>query len=160
MPVYLFTWHGYGTWMPDRPRGYVKRDKGVLPPDEHMAECYRELAVGAEVHFVERHQRVMIDELLKAAPRQRLHLHGVATDLTHLHALLSWWDERPWKAVRRSARSSLTRRLNQAFEHREWLSEGGGRKDETDDEHFSHLMQNYLPKHSGLQWYDDGRGWC
>ena len=42
MPCYLFTYHGYGTWLPDRSRGYVRRKEGILPTDEApMAECYR-----------------------------------------------------------------------------------------------------------------------
>ncbi|MEM1305417.1 MAG: hypothetical protein AAGG46_11005, partial [Planctomycetota bacterium] len=29
MPVYLFTYHTYGSWLPDRPQGYVQRDQGI-----------------------------------------------------------------------------------------------------------------------------------
>src|SRR4051794_35604479 len=29
MPCYLFTYHAYGSWMPDHKRGYVHRGQGV-----------------------------------------------------------------------------------------------------------------------------------
>ncbi|MEM1355661.1 MAG: hypothetical protein AAGH88_12345 [Planctomycetota bacterium] len=41
MPVYHFTFHAYGTWMPDHAKGYVRRKLGILPPDAKMAEQYR-----------------------------------------------------------------------------------------------------------------------
>ena len=37
MPCYLFTFHAYGTWMPDREEGFVRREQGILPPDEELA---------------------------------------------------------------------------------------------------------------------------
>ncbi len=37
MPCYLFTFHAFGTWMPDREEGFVQRKKGILPPDEELA---------------------------------------------------------------------------------------------------------------------------
>ena len=33
MPVYHFTLHAYGTWMPDRPEGYNKHGEGYQAPD-------------------------------------------------------------------------------------------------------------------------------
>ena len=33
MPVYLFTFHAYGSWLPDNPRGYVRRKEGIQPQD-------------------------------------------------------------------------------------------------------------------------------
>jgi hypothetical protein len=41
MPCYLFTYHAYLSWMPDRPQGYVRRKKGIFPPDEEKAEAYK-----------------------------------------------------------------------------------------------------------------------
>src|SRR5215831_8297770 len=34
VPVYLFTFHGYMTWLPDNPRGYTKRGEGYRDPDD------------------------------------------------------------------------------------------------------------------------------
>ena len=42
MPCYLLTLHTYGSWMPDRDKGYVRRDhEGILPRDPAMAQRYR-----------------------------------------------------------------------------------------------------------------------
>jgi hypothetical protein len=40
MPCYLFTYHAYGSWMPDRVEGYVRRGQGILPRDTQMASLY------------------------------------------------------------------------------------------------------------------------
>jgi hypothetical protein len=37
MPCYLFTWHAYATWLPDRKQGYVEKGRGILPPDKAAA---------------------------------------------------------------------------------------------------------------------------
>ena len=42
MPCYLFTFHAFGTWMPDREEGFVRREQGILPPDEELAEHIEE----------------------------------------------------------------------------------------------------------------------
>ena len=47
----MFTFHGYGTWWPDHPRGYVQKGKGVLPPDPEKGEQYRENAKFDPVRF-------------------------------------------------------------------------------------------------------------
>ena len=41
MPCYHFTFHGYGTWMPDEDDGYVLRGKGHQPQDTVKAAQYR-----------------------------------------------------------------------------------------------------------------------
>ena len=41
MPCYHFTFHGYGTWMPDEDDGYVRRGEGQLPQDVVEASKYR-----------------------------------------------------------------------------------------------------------------------
>lgn len=42
MPVYLFTLHSYGSWLPDHRRGYTKRNQGIFPTDEKLAGYYRD----------------------------------------------------------------------------------------------------------------------
>lgn len=37
MPVYLFTFHSHGSWLPDRTQGYTRRQQGILPADPYMA---------------------------------------------------------------------------------------------------------------------------
>jgi hypothetical protein len=60
MPVYHFTFHAYRNWRPDHPRGYVRKKKGVLPPDPEQARKYDERAKGEPVIFDEAIQRILI----------------------------------------------------------------------------------------------------
>lgn len=66
MPCYLFTYHGHGTWLPDHPRGYVRRKVGVLATDDQMAVCYRSNLQVEAVNFSRDIQRVLIDAALEA----------------------------------------------------------------------------------------------
>ena len=151
MPCYLFTWHAYGTWMPDRSQGYVKKGRGILPPDQEQARRYRARQKETAANFASTEQRLIIDESLIAADKRRFRLHGVATEPTHLHLLLSWRDERTFELLRRGVRESISRRLN-AHTSRRWLEQGGSRKQVREHLHFDYLMTTYLPKHSGWKW--------
>jgi REP element-mobilizing transposase RayT len=155
MPCYLFTWHAYGTWMPDRPQGYVK-SKQILAPNAIEAAKYRARQNEPSASFDSDVQEIMIDELGVTAEHRRFRLHSVATDPTHLHALMSWSDERSVKELRRGIRESITRRLNK-HQRRTWFVHRGSRKRVSDREHFDHLMKTYLPKHRGWKW-DEWRG--
>ncbi len=155
MPCYLFTYHAHGSWMPDNPRGYVRRGAGILAPDKVMAARYRgKLAEGA-VSFDARVQHRLIEEALVAAAHQQLRCHFLATESTHLHALVSWRIDRDWQTVRAKLRESLTRRLNRELEKRAWFSKSPSRKRVTDRRHFDYLMEVYLPRHSGLKWSEE-----
>ncbi len=63
MPCYVFTYHAYGTWMPDREEGFVRRRKGVLPTDPQLAQQYRQDARETVVAFDGRVQQLVIEEL-------------------------------------------------------------------------------------------------
>ena len=41
MPVYLFTYHAYQSWMPDRGRGFVQKGRGIQPTNALLAHAYR-----------------------------------------------------------------------------------------------------------------------
>ena len=151
MPCYLFTWHAYGTWMPDRPQGYVKKGQGVLPSDPEQARRYRARQKEETANFDGVAQCLIIDESIIAAEKRRFRLHGVATEATHLHALVSWADARIFEQLRRGLRESISRRLN-ANERCRWLEQGGSRKQVREQEHFNYLMATYLPKHRGWKW--------
>lgn len=155
MPCYLFTYHGHGTWLPDHSRGYVRRKEGVLASDARMADCYRRNFNGEAVHFNRQSQQTMIEAALEAFRCQSLRGHGIATNATHLHVLVSWTTERNWQVVRRQLRGSLTRRLNLELERRPWFSKQPSRKRVKEQRHFDHLMGSYLPKHPGLKWFED-----
>ena len=152
MPVYLFTFHAYGTWMPDRPRGYVRRGEGILSPDNEMADMYRRRAEEPHAIFSEAIQRALIDEALTAGEKQGFDVHFIATEITHVHVLVSWRSDKPWKTVRTGLRQSLSRRLNRDFKRREWFVDGASRKRVKDREHFDYLIEKYLPAHSGWKW--------
>jgi hypothetical protein len=157
VPCYLFTYHAYGSWLPDHPRGYVHRGEGILPPDKHMGELYLANLKQAPVRFDRAIQRQLIEAALEASEHQNLRCHYTATELTHMHVLVSWKIERQWQVVREKLRESLSRRLNGQFQHREWFSKGRSRRHVKDRAHFDYLVNVYLPKHSGMKWCE-GRG--
>lgn len=152
MPCYLFTYHAYGTWMPDRSRGYVKRSRGILPRDDQMAELYRRSMKEQAVSFDDQLQRWSIAALLESEPLQLFELYFVATDATHLHVLLGWRNDRGAVALRSLVKGSLSRALNRAVKHRIWFADGGSRKQVKSGGHFAYLTTSYLPKHAGWKW--------
>jgi REP element-mobilizing transposase RayT len=102
-------------------------------------------------------QLALIDESIIACNFQKLRLHNIGSDESHLHDLVSWKDDRSWDQVRNSLRSSLTRRLNKQFGRRKWFSEGASRRRVRDKKHFDHLDTTYLPDHPGWK-YSEKRG--
>jgi hypothetical protein len=158
MPCYLFSYHAYGSWLPDHRRGYVRRKKGILPSDDRIAAKYRANLTTPTVLFNRRIQRLLIDEALIAASFQNLRCHYLAAEPTHIHVLVSWRIDREWRTVRAKLRESLSRRLNTDFARRPWFSKSPSRKRVNDRQHFDYLANVYLPKHSGLKW-SERIGW-
>lgn len=152
MPCYLVTYHAYGSWLPDRRRGYVRRDRGIIPADTHVAKLYRRDMAESPVVLNGALQRAAIAALLDSQQPQRFNMHAMATDRTHVHALLSWRDSRDAVKMRALLKGSVTRALNAEFGRRNWLAEGGSRKQVRDRRHFDHLRTEYLPKHTGWKW--------
>ena len=89
MPVYFFTYHAYLSWLPDHKKGYTDRKHGVLPPDPDQANRYRSRASEDPILFNDGIQQAAIDELIIACEKQGLALHGIATEPTHVHVLVS-----------------------------------------------------------------------
>ena len=157
MPCYLFTFHAFGTWMPDREEGFVRRKEGNLPPDEDLARAYRGRAKEDEVTFDSRLQLLLIEEARVACEKQRYRGHYIATEPTHVHVLASWPDERDWMKIRRGLKTSFSLRLNRDVRRRDkWFVENASRKQVKDDEHFDHLINSYLPSHGGWKWREGG----
>src|SRR5687768_1999842 len=97
MPCFLFTYHGFGTWLPDRSEGFVHWRDGLQPTDEELANAYRrkmKVAQRDAATLDEQVQLVLIEELQAAAKHQQLRAHAIATEVTHIHALVSWPNER------------------------------------------------------------------
>ena len=149
MPCYLFTYHAYQSWMPDRPQGYVHRKKGILPPDEEKADIYKKRAKQSKILFSETMQRLLLKEFIVSCRMQSLRAHFFSTEATHVHVLVSWKDDRSWFVVRNGIKSSFSRRLNKEESRRRWFSDGASRKHVKDQTHFDYLVARYLPSHKG-----------
>ncbi len=150
MPTYLYSFHGYGTWMPDHRRGFVKRGRGVQPTNPRLASAYRSNQREPTAHFTDEVQRIIVEAARDAAEHLDAVLHIVATDPTHAHLLLSWRHDRPWHSMRRSVKYALTHALKERVERRTWLSEGASRKRVRGHAHFDYLLLAYLPDHVGV----------
>jgi REP element-mobilizing transposase RayT len=152
MPCYLFTYHAHGSWLPDRPLGYVRRGKGILPTDMRMADRYRKNSKYDNAQFLEPQQLAAIEVLQEAVGHIGCHLHFVATDATHLHVLVSWKDDRTWQQNRASLKKTMTISFKERFGMRPWFVENASRRQVRDRKHFEYLITKYLPSHAGWKW--------
>jgi len=154
MPVYHFTYHAYRTWNADRPQGFVLRGKGIQPPNPTLARKYDARATQPKTVFTERHQRTLIGIAWDACEQRDWRLHGIATDPTHLHLLVSWSTFQPWKQVRSKLKNLMSWALSKEFQAkgRNWFVRCASRKRVKDQRHFDYLMSVYLPNHPGLSW--------
>ena len=157
MPCLLFTFHAYGSWLPDHPDGFVHWKEGAQTPDDNLAVSYKSKMKEPEAQFGEALQLLAIAESQAAARFQKFRLHAVATEPTHLHALLSWSDDRPPTRISESLKKSLTLRLRSEIAERTWFSKGGNERVVKDLKHLERLITEYLPSHSGWKW-DERRG--
>jgi len=153
MPCYLFTFHGHGTWLPDHPKGYVKRGQGVQRPDTEMAERYRERMDEPKRIFNQSQARFLMSALRSLREYQDLRIHACAIESTHVHVLVSWKDRRKPDRIGAALKQALSRRLNLQFGKQTWWSRGSSRKRVSEQEHFDHLIKNYLPGHT---WHWNG----
>ena len=156
--VVLFTFHAYGTWMPDRPQGYFKGREGYRHSDPAEAEAYRDRQREHAADLAADAQRAMIGELLVAADHQHFALYGAASDDSHLHLVVGWDDDRTPERVQNGVKTSISRRLVADFGRRQWLGRNGHDRRVRDRAHFLHLRDVYLPDHRGWRW-DRQRGW-
>lgn len=153
MAVYLFTFHAYRSWNADRPRGYVRKGEGILPPDPQRAKQYNQSARHPPVRFDNFAQQVLAAATRDICAKHGWRLHQVALMATHLHALISWEAFVEWAAVSRTLKRGLGSALSKAYDKPgPWFSRGGSRKRVTDREHFDYLMKTYLPGHRGVIW--------
>ena len=152
MPVYHFTFHAYGTWLPDRAEGYTPYRSGWKPPDTKRADQYRDQMDQAVSRFDTPSQRHALETLLRGQPLQSDELYVFAADDSHLHAVIAWRDNREPTRVQSQVKSSLIRALNEGRSKRKWLARGAGKTPVVDEEHLHHLAHVYLPSHSGVYW--------
>ncbi len=153
MAVYLFTFHAYRSWSPDRPQGYVRRGQGILAPDRHMAELYDRDASHPPVSFDRNMQDVLVKATCEICGRNGWRLHQVRATPTHLHVLASWRVYAKWTQVSNRIKRGLGLALSQTLNRKgPWFSRGDSRKRVRDHQHFVYLMKEYLPKHNGALW--------
>ena len=157
MACCLFTYHAHGTWLPDRPQGYVHWKHGLQPADKSLDDSYRRNMREPAAAFDDVLQRLIIDELRIASQYQRFRTHAIATEPTHVHLLASWPDDRLFVRLSDGIHQSISRRLKKEHPRRKWLTKGGSRRQVKNREHFDYLIETYLPSHRGWKW-DDARG--
>jgi hypothetical protein len=154
MAVCLFTFHGYGTWWPDRPRGYTTVEDGVLESDPVMGDVYRAQAKFDPVEFDGGIQRVLVAGGADICGRRNWRLHAVGTDPTHAHYLISRQENFEFTEVRDKLKNVLSLFLGRytKITNRTWFAHGGSNKQVGDRHHFDHLVNVYLPSQRGFFW--------
>ena len=152
MPVYHFTFHAYGSWLPDHPKGFIKRNKGWQPTNPALAEHYRQGLRDGPADFTAERQQHALHILRASESPQRFSLYGFAGEPTHLHAVVGWTDPRSADQISQQLKASITRGLNQSFGKRQWLAKNAGLTPVCDHDHLYRLVCVYLPKHHGVCW--------
>ena len=85
MAVYMFTYHAYRSWMPDRSQGYVRKGK-VLPTDEEEARRYGRRACNPQITFDRTMQQTLVSNARVVCDESHWRLHQVRAIPTHLRA--------------------------------------------------------------------------
>jgi hypothetical protein len=152
--VYHFTYHAFGTWRADHPRGYTVRGEGYRPPDPVEQARRQENLTQPVVHFDEMMQRVLIAGTYDVCENRGWHLYGAGNDPTHYHAAIGWDEFVEWQLVRDKLKNLLSLFLGRwtGIEGRTWFVEGGSRKRVRDKAHLEYLLNTYFPDHRGVFW--------
>ena len=150
--ITLFTFHAYGTWMPDRPQGYYQNKSGLKAKDQEQATRYRARQRETRAVFDDHCQTVMLCSLKTSAPLQFWKLIAIAFDSEHLHLLAGWADDRGADRIQQRIKWALTRDLNEEVATRRWFTRNGHHREVRDRAHLDHLRDVYLPSHRGLCW--------
>jgi hypothetical protein len=154
MPVYHFTLHAYRSWSPNHRRGYTEQGKGYQPPNQERADQYDNNAKQEKATFDEEVQRILVAGADDICRRRGWRLHGVGTDLSHGHFVISWTSFIPWDEVMGKLKNVLSFLINRARKEkgRRWFVAGGSRKRVEDPSHLKYLLDTYLPDHPGIFW--------
>jgi REP element-mobilizing transposase RayT len=166
MPVYLLTAHAYRSWKEDDPEGYVQRGEGPKAPDEKVAADRAGRAKFEEARFEFDVQELLQDVVAEIAHEKGVRLHACSTCPTHVHAVVSFRSpacacgavnhcskDCEARDVADGVMVRMKRKMGQAIAKklgtsgRKWISRGWDRRRVAGREHFSYLMETYLPKH-------------
>ena len=159
MAVYFITLHACRSWRPDHKKGFVRRGKGILPPDPQTAAKYDATAREDPVEFTKEMQQVMIAGAFDISSKRDWRLHGAGFEPTHGHFLVSWRGFISWLDVRWKLKNLLSLFLGRltGTEGRNWFVGGGSRKRVKTRKHFDYQMEIYPPKHTGEKWFEGDR---
>ena len=119
--IVLFTWHAYGTWMPDRPQGYYRNREGLTPTSAREAETYRARQVEPIAEFTADAQNVILSATLASCKQHDWTLICFASDPSHVHALTGWSDDRSPEDLQRSIKRTISYTLRDRVAKRRWL---------------------------------------
>ncbi len=147
--------------MPDHRRGFVKKDRGIQPPNKPLADAYRRAAKAENFSFSPSTQLRLISKVRAVCDGDGYRLHGAATEPTHLHTLVSWVDEAvDFRKVRGRIKNLLSLDLSRraGVTGRPLFSTGASWRRVEDERHFRYLLDEYLRKHGGVQWYEGADG--
>jgi REP element-mobilizing transposase RayT len=153
MAVYMFTYHAYRSWMPDRGRGYVK-DGEILPSDPQMAEWYRRDAKDDAVRFDATQQQMMLSAVFEICERRGWRLRCYSAEPEHVHVVISWRGYQDWRQVRDRISNLLSTFLGKLAGERgrRWFVRRPSRRRVRDRGHYDYLLAKYLPGHRGVFW--------
>ncbi len=154
MAVFHFTFHAFGSWPTDHPRGYTVREEGYQPTDAEGQQRREERLTQPIVEFDEDMQKVLVVGTYDICRRRGWRFHGGGNDNTHTHALISWNEFVDWQEARDKLKNLLSLFLGRwmGIEGRTWFVEGGSRKRVTTRSHFDYLLDTYFPDHRGIYW--------
>ncbi len=152
MPVRLMTLHAYGTWLPDRAKGYVHHQRGLCEQDVPLANYYAHKQTEPTASFGVEAQRVLATTLCGTQDHLLIELDALSVDPTHLHALFAWRHDRDGAALAKAIRHALTLHLNRQIERRRWFTHRGHLRPVVERGHFVYLRDEYIPSHRGTVW--------
>jgi len=152
--VYHFTFHAFGTWRADHPRGYTVREEGYQPPDAQEQRRRDEHLTQDVVHFDEDMQKVLVVGTYDICRRRGWQFFGGGNDATHTHALIGFKQFVDWQDARDTLKNILSLFLGRwtGREGVTWFVEGGSRKRVENRGHFEYLLDRYFPDHRGVYW--------
>jgi hypothetical protein len=161
MPVYLFTYHAYQSWLPDKAKGFVQKGKGIQTSNKSLADAYRKAATHEPFEFNSLTQCRLIWKARAVCGSDGYRLHGGASETTHLHVVVSWLDAAlRFAKVRGRIKNLMSLDLSRraGTTGRPWFSDESSRRRVKDEAHLAYLLETYMPRHRGVGWYED-RGW-
>jgi hypothetical protein len=132
----------------------VHHTSGLLKPDVAIAAARDRSAKFAPVRLDAPIQRILLAAALVECQRQCWRLHGLATDPSHLHAVMHWIGFDRWAAMVKRWKKVVSFVLGRDVgpRGRRWFVRGASRKRALDRSHLDYLLDKFLPAHRGVFW--------